>query len=94
MAVIGNTASEIGDTIVMQMTLTVTGVTQFTSYSEVVSGVTATRFWSKEYRYSLDGGLNWNYEGVIPLTSISLLDIPVSINVALPSPSKAKPFSV
>lgn len=78
MAVVGNTASEIGDVIQMQMTTPITGNVSFNSFTDITVGVTGTRFWIKYFRYSLDGGINWNLEGYIPLTNAALLTITVN----------------
>ena len=55
MAVVNNTASEIGDVLLMRATIPVSGLIALTGFIESVVGETATRFWIKEFRYAIDG---------------------------------------
>ena len=77
MAVVENTSSEIGDVIFMKTENAVTGLTSITGFTDSTVGETAERFFIKKFRYSLDGGLNYNQESYIDLTSQNLLSIPV-----------------
>lgn len=74
MAVINNTFSQIGDVLVIKAD-PVTGVTAVTGFTESVSGVTATRFFTKEFRYSLDG---INFTDYQALTNPLVSAIPVN----------------
>lgn len=75
MAIVGNTASEIGDVLYIQNTAPAIGITAINSFTDVVGGETAGRFWTKTFRYSLDGGLNWSEW--IDLTNPNLVAIPI-----------------
>lgn len=78
MALSGNALSEIGDSIIFQMQVPITGLSSITGYTENVGGTTATRFFDREFRYSLDGGLNWtNYQG---MSAATLAAVPVMPN--------------
>ncbi len=74
MAVVGNTSSEIGDVIVSRSSV-LTGIVSISNFSDTIVGETATRFFTKSFRYSLDGGLNFNVEGYISLVPSNLVNI-------------------
>ena len=74
MTVLNNTLSEIGDSIIVPAGVPITGLATITGYVENVSGVTGTRFFKREFRYTLDG-VNWtNY---LDLTVPNLAAIPI-----------------
>lgn len=77
MAIVGNTASEIGDVMIMTTEIPLVGISSITGFVDSVVGVTGTRLFEKKFRYSLDGGLNFNQEGYIDLTTPNLTSIPV-----------------
>ncbi len=61
MAVVNNTCSEIGDSLLINSRLSITGAMSFTSYTDVLVGETGTRFFTKLFRVSTDGVMftNW-----------------------------------
>ncbi len=58
MAIVNNILTEIGDTVIVQANIPITGLATITGYIDTVLGVTGTRFFKKEFRYSLDT-INW-----------------------------------
>lgn len=74
MAIVNNTLSEINDTIIVPAGVPITGLSAISGYSESVSGVTGTRYFEREFRYSLDG-INWTT--YIALTAPNLVAIPI-----------------
>ena len=83
MAVVGNTCSEIGDVMIVTMDTPITGVRQINNFTDNSVGETATRFFEKKFRYSLDGGLNFNPEGYLDLnpTNLSVIVIDPSYDL-------------
>lgn len=75
MAIINNTASEIGDEILIQATAPIYGVIQLDNFTDLVSGETAQRYFKKEFSYSLDGIF---FSGWIPLTAGDLQQVIVN----------------
>jgi len=65
---------EIGDTYVLQLSA-ITGVTSFTSYSDVTTNETATRLFVREFSYSVNGGIPSAWQS---LTNPNLASIVVS----------------
>ena len=62
MAVINNTLTAIGDAaLITSVVNTSAGIIELTSYTDVTIGVTATRLFTKEYRYSVDGVIYSSY---------------------------------
>lgn len=58
MPVLTGTFSSVGDSLTIQ--LNPIGVVQtFNGYTDTTTGVTGTRLFTKEYRYSVDGGYTW-----------------------------------
>jgi hypothetical protein len=72
MAVIGNTLSAIGDILYIYTQGAVAGQVQINSYTDVTVGVTPTRLFDKQFRYSLDG---INYSNWEPLTNANLANV-------------------
>ena len=58
MAVTGNILSEINDEVIFTMDYPLNGITSISAYTDGVTGVTGTRLFEKEFRYTLDG-VNW-----------------------------------
>ena len=57
MAITGNTASEIGDEMQMNSTeVAIDGILSWVGFEDVTEFESATRFFTKEFRYSTDGG--------------------------------------
>ena len=77
MAIVGNTASEIGDVMIIVTDIPLTGISSITGYTDSTVGETGTRFFDKKFRYSLDGGLNFNIEDYIDLNPTNLTAVPV-----------------
>lgn len=59
MAVIDNLFYDIGDTLIVDNKSIMIGVDTVTGYTDVTVGVTGTKFFSKSFRYTVDG-LNWS----------------------------------
>ena len=55
MAIVGNIATEIGDVIVIEANTPVVGLIALTSFMDTVTGESGSRFFTKIFRYSLDG---------------------------------------
>ncbi len=72
MAIVNNTASEIGDQILIQATAPVFGVIRLESFDDDVAGETGSRFFKKEFSYSIDGIF---FSDWILLTNDNLLQI-------------------
>lgn len=77
MAIVGNTASEIGDVMIMVTDIPIRGIVSITGFTDSIVGETGSRFFDKQFRYSLDGGLNWNEEGYQALTAPILAAVPI-----------------
>lgn len=58
MAIVNNILTEIGDTIIIQANIPITGLNAITGYIDSVLNETGTRFFKREFRYSLDT-INW-----------------------------------
>lgn len=54
MSVINNTLSEIGDVAVIKTLLVLSGFVTIEDFTDVTTGETGTRFFTKEYRFSID----------------------------------------
>lgn len=74
MAIVNNTLSEIGDTLIIPAGVPITGLSAISGYTEMVSGETGTRLFDRYFRYSLDG-INWTIN--IPLSNSNLSAIPI-----------------
>jgi len=74
MAIINNTSSEIGDVMFMVTNIPITGIVSINNFTDITIGENAGKFFKKEFRYSLDGGLNFNIEGY-QLLSPSILNV-------------------
>jgi hypothetical protein len=55
-----NTLTEIGDAIFFESTPIWGFVRQYTGFTENVDGITADRFFEKEFRYSYNGGITYS----------------------------------
>jgi hypothetical protein len=70
MAIINNTLSEVGDILELNSYVAFNGtIVSFTGYTDVLTGVTGTRFFDKIFRCSLDGA---NWTSWQPLTNPNL----------------------
>lgn len=65
MAVINNTASEIGDVIEIRTSIPAIGILTLTGFTDVVVGETGSKFFIKTFRYATDG---INFSEWMPLT--------------------------
>lgn len=72
MAIVGNTLSQIGDVLFIYTQGAVAGQVQINSFTDVTVGETATRFFDKTFRYSLDGV---NYSSWETLNNTNLQNI-------------------
>lgn len=79
MAIVNNTSSEIGDEILIQATTPIFGVIQLQSFTDILVGETATRYFEKHFTYSIDGIF---FSDWIELTDDNLLEIVVNSNDA------------
>lgn len=78
MAVINNTLSSVGDSILIKVRVPLLGLTSITGFIDSVVGVTGSRFFTKEFRYALDG---INYSNWIALTVSNLNNVsPINNN--------------
>jgi len=75
MAIVENRASEIGDIIVIKAGVPIIGLVTLASFTDTLIGVTGTRFFEKEFRYSVDGV---NYSPWVPLTNSNISSISVT----------------
>lgn len=75
MAILNNTASEIGDEILIHATTPIFGVVSLSSFTDDVVGETSSKFFKKEFSYSIDGIF---FSGWIPLTAADLAMVTVS----------------
>lgn len=75
MAVSQNKFSEIDDSAIIVAGLPVSGVQSFTGYIDDTENEDVNKFFFKEFRYSLDGGLN--YGNWIELTNTNVQNIPI-----------------
>jgi hypothetical protein len=60
MSLINNALSEIGDQIIFQLQVPIVGLDSIVSWTDDTIGETLTRYFRKQFRYSVDGGLNWS----------------------------------
>ena len=75
MAVVSNISSEIGDIIRIQTDVPAIGVFTLNTFVDSTTNETATRYFDKYFRYSVDGGLNWSsWE---ELTTINIQNIEI-----------------
>jgi hypothetical protein len=74
MAIIDNRATEIGDVILVKAEAPVVGVIAFTSFSDTLTGETATRFFDKEFRYSTDGIIytTWQTLNIVNVQAVNV----------------------
>lgn len=75
MAVINSTLTEIGDQIIFTMEYPIKGIEAITGYTEGTTGVTGTRLFGRDFRYTLDG---INFTEWITLTELNLQAIPIA----------------
>jgi hypothetical protein len=75
MAVIENTCTEIGDVLLFEFQIPIIGLLSLSSFTDTIIGETATRYFKKEFRYSLDG---INFEVWNSLTNSNLSSISVT----------------
>lgn len=75
MAVTNNILTEVGDAVIFKMDYSVHGIDSITGMSDGLTGETGTRFFTKEFRYTLDG-LNWGHWN--PLSGAALIAIPIT----------------
>lgn len=75
MAVVGNTASAIGDVILIVSGEVILGLTSLTSYLDTVTGETGTRFFIKHFKYSINGV---HYSNWIELSDVNLQAVVVT----------------
>lgn len=75
MAIVSNTSSEIGDVIRIQTDVPAVGIFTLTTFADSTTNETATRYFDKYFRYSVDGGLNWSAWS--ELTTINIQSIEV-----------------
>lgn len=72
MAIIDNGCTEIGDILLMKPDIPILGLVSLSSFTDTLTNETATRYFIKEFKYSLDG---LNYSLWIPLTNPNLTSI-------------------
>lgn len=75
MAIVENIASEIGDVIVIKASVPIVGLVTLASFTDTLINETATKFFTKEFRYTLDG---INYTSWIPLTNPNIAAVPIT----------------
>jgi len=75
MAIINNSCTEIGDIFLIVADIPLVGLTSINSYTDVLVGETANRYFIKEFKYSTDG---LNYSDYIPLNNANLQAISVN----------------
>lgn len=75
MAIIENKTTEVGDVIVIKAQVPIVGLLALTDFTDVVVGETATKFFNKTFRYSVDG-INWS--PWVPLTTANVQAIVVN----------------
>ncbi len=78
--IIGNTLSEIGDVLFIYSQGALAGTVNVSSYTDTLVGETPTRYFSKTFRYSLDGT---NYSTWEPLTNANLAAITGTVTTLL-----------
>jgi hypothetical protein len=76
MAIVENISSEIGDVLRIRTNVPIVGVVSLYSFLDGTQGETGTRFFTKEFRYSTDGGTN--FTAWQELTSINVQGITVN----------------
>lgn len=74
MAVVNNILTEIGDSIIIQANVTITGLASITGFIDDVLNVTATRYFKKEFRYSLDA-INWTTWEDLSIANVTAIPI-------------------
>lgn len=75
MAIVENKASEIGDIITIRAEVPIVGLVTLASFTDSVVNESGTKFFTKEFRYSVDG---INFSIWIPLTNPNIAAINVS----------------
>ena len=76
MAVVENQATEIGDIIYIVAEPPVIGVTSLNSWSDVTVGEGGDKVFTKEFKYTLNGGVTWSSDW-IGLTNLNLQAISI-----------------
>jgi hypothetical protein len=75
MAVTGNILTEINDNVIFTMDYPLNGITAISTFNDGLVGETGTRFFDKEFRYTLDA-INWTvWED---LSDVALAAIPIA----------------
>jgi len=69
MSIVQNTVSEIGDVLLIHPTNPVTGLSALSGFTDVVGGEIGTRFFTKEFRWSVNGFI---WTSWIELTDLNL----------------------
>lgn len=72
MSIVENSASDIGDIVLIQSFTPLFGILNLTGYVDSTSGETSTRFWKREFSYSIDGVF---FSDWTPLTNADLMQI-------------------
>jgi len=78
MAVVDNKATAIGDSILIEAEAPIIGLIGLTDFIDTVTGEDGSRFFYKEFRYSINGGItfsNW-----VELTDTNLQEISVNVS--------------
>ena len=70
MAIIGNKATEIGDVIYIQASVPIVGLLALTSFIDDVDNETPTKYFTKKFRYSVDG-INYSLWLDLTLSNVS-----------------------
>lgn len=60
MAIILNTSSEIGDVMIIKTETPILGLLYLSSFTDTVIGETASKYFTKVFRYSVDGGITYS----------------------------------
>lgn len=60
MAVILNTVSEIGDILIIRVSTPILGLLYLSDFTDTVVGETASKYFTKTFRYSVDGGSTYS----------------------------------
>jgi hypothetical protein len=70
--VVNNKLTEIGDVLLFGTRILITGITSFSSFSDVVTGVTGTRTFIKKFRYSFNG-VTYSVFSTLNTTNLGLI---------------------
>jgi hypothetical protein len=74
MAIVNNTCTEIGDVLLFEFQIPIIGLLSLSSFTDVIIGETATRYFKKEFRYSLDG-INFGNWNNLTNSNLSLISV-------------------